>query len=298
MTSTRSPLIDTTSCRANVPGESLKKALADFFFSFKGIKGCSSDTAAAATMIHAAAASQGLNLQVRQSLIAGIGLLPEEKEKVASLAAAIGTLPLRLLLSVQLEEIEKEEWTGLLQIAVALTCFDPNQEQQFEKARTTLFDSSLGNFNKPSEVLAHVLKLHQEATTAFGKEFITQYDLFQLIRKKPREVQFEVDSALADGDSASHLNCDWLFIEDTVTKAWTKCSRRPNGYYDGILQLLDPNHPKQSPANAPTMHAALHPSAHDSLEDKKLVCERLNEDVTTCGTRSYSTQLNSSDSIS
>jgi hypothetical protein len=31
------------------------------------------------------------------------------------------------------------------------------------------------------------------------------------------------------------------------------------------------------------MHAALRPSAHDSLEDKKLVCDRLNEDGTTCG---------------
>jgi hypothetical protein len=31
------------------------------------------------------------------------------------------------------------------------------------------------------------------------------------------------------------------------------------------------------------MHAALHPSAHDSLKDRTLVCERLNEDGTTCG---------------
>ena len=33
----------------------------------------------------------------------------------------------------------------------------------------------------------------------------------------------------------------------------------------------------------PTMHAALHPSAHDSLSDKTLVCERFNEDGSTCG---------------
>ena len=38
-------------------------------------------------------------------------------------------------------------------------------------------ESSFGNFKKPSEALAHILKLHQEATTAFGKEFTTQYDL-------------------------------------------------------------------------------------------------------------------------
>ena len=38
-------------------GEPLKKALADLFFTFQGIKGCCIDTAAAATMIHAATAS-------------------------------------------------------------------------------------------------------------------------------------------------------------------------------------------------------------------------------------------------
>ena len=97
-----------------------------------------------------------------------------------------------------------------------------------------------------------------------------------------REIQYEIDDLLVDGDSAQ-LACDWLFIDDTISKAWLKYSRRPAGYYDGILQLLDTNHPKQSTASAPTMHAALHPSTHDSLEDKTLVCERLNEDGTTCG---------------
>ena len=259
-------------------GEPLRKALSEFFFSFQGMKGCSNHTAAAATMIHAAASSQGFDLQIRQSLIAGIGLDSKEKEKVASVAAATGRLPVRLLLYNQLEELRNEEWTDLLSIAVALLCFDPNKEQQFEKARTALYDSRLDNFTRSSEALAHVRKLLQDANTAFGKEFITDYDLFGMIRKKlSKEIQYEVNGILADGDSTDQLNCDWTYIDNTITKAWLKYSRRPQGYYDGILQL----HP--GPADTPTMHAVLHPFAHDPLSDMSLVCERSNEDGSACG---------------
>ena len=140
--------------------EPLRKALAGFFFSFQGIKGCSIHIAAAATMVHAAASSQGYSLQVRdrQSLIVGIGLTSKEKEDIASnsAAAATGKLPVRLLLYSQLEELRNDEWTGLLSIVVALLCFDPNREQQFEKARTALKEARLDNFTKASEDLAHV----------------------------------------------------------------------------------------------------------------------------------------------
>ena len=151
----------------------MKEDLADFFFTFQGIKGCSTATAAAATMIHATAANQGLNLQVRQSLIAGIDLTSGEKEVVASSAAATSKLPARHLLYGQLEKLSNDEWTGLLHIAVAITCYDPNKEQQFERARTALVTASLGNFKKPSEALAHISKLLQDANTAFGQECMT-----------------------------------------------------------------------------------------------------------------------------
>ena len=259
-------------------GEPLRKALSEFFFSFQGMKGCSNHTAAAATMIHAAASSKGFDLQIRQSLIAGIGLDPKEKEKVASVATATGRLPVRSLLYNQFEELRNEEWTDLLSIAVALLCFDPNKEQQFEKARAALYDSRLDNFTKSAEALAHVRKLLQDANTAFGKEFITNYDLFGMIKKKlSKEIQYEIDGLLADGDSADQLDCDWTYIDNTITKAWLKHSRRPQGYYDGILQI------QQGPTDAPTVHSAMHPSAHDSLSDMSLVCERYNEDGSTCG---------------
>ena len=133
-------------------GESIGKALARSFFSFHGIKECSTHTAAAATMIHVA---------VRQSLVVGIGLTCKAKENIASVATATGKLPVHLLLYNQLAELRNCEWTDILSIVVALLCFDPNKEQRFEKARTALKESKLDNFTKPSEALAHVSKLRQ-----------------------------------------------------------------------------------------------------------------------------------------
>ena len=102
----------------------------------------------------------------------------------------------------QLGSLENEEWTGLLSIAVAVLCFDPHKEQAFEAARQLLLDSKLSNFKKPSEALARIFKLRQDAYTAFGREFTTFYDLFTLVRKKlNREVQHELDEAMAAGES-------------------------------------------------------------------------------------------------
>lgn len=162
--------------------------------------------------------------------------------------------------------MENEEWTALLSIAVALLCFDPNKEQQFEKARAALYGARIDNFTRPSEALAHISKLLQDANIAFGKEFINDYDLFVLIKRKlPKEIQYEVDSLLADGDSKNQLECDWSFIDNTVSKAWLKFSRRPIGYYDGIIQLTDPEHP--GPTATPTMHAAMHLRMHQCIDE-------------------------------
>ena len=120
-------------------------------------------------MINAAAARQGMNLQVSQSLVAGIGLTSGEKGAVVSTAAATGRLPAGHLMYEQLEGLDNEEWTGLFQIAVGMIFYDSNRELQFEKARSALVSSSLGNFKKPSEALAHINKLLQDANTAFRK---------------------------------------------------------------------------------------------------------------------------------
>ena len=184
-------------------------------------------------------------------MIAGISIDPKEKEKIASIAVSTGRLPTRQLLYEKLESLKNDELAYLLGIAVALICFDPNKEQQFEKARAGLFDVKIDNFDKSSEALAHVSKLLQDANTAFGKEFVSFYDLFGLVKKKLRkDVRFEIDGLLADGDSENQLDYDWKYIDDAVSKAWLKVSRRPQGYYGGILQLLHPKHPKPTPGSA------------------------------------------------
>jgi hypothetical protein len=106
----------------DLSGEALRNEIADFFFSFQGIKDCSTHTAAAATMLHASLASEGFNLHIRQSLIAGIGLNCTDKEKIAGLAASTGRLNPHQLPYSQLESLKNEEWTGLLSIAVAVLC--------------------------------------------------------------------------------------------------------------------------------------------------------------------------------
>ena len=164
-------------------------------------------------------------------------------------------------------------------------CYDTNRRLQFEKARSALISSSLGNFKKPSEALAHINKLLQDANTAFGKQFITYYDLFILVKKDPcSEIRYEIDSILIDGDYTRVLSSPLIGTLLMIRSQRRGSSTQVRGYYDGILQLRDPDHPEQAQdATAPTMHAALHPSAHDLLSDRTLVCERLNEDDTTCG---------------
>ena len=214
-------------------------------------------------MIDAVSLSEWFDLRIRQTLIVGIGLDSRGKEQIASTAAPAGRLPTRVLLYNQLEELRNEEWTGLLSIAVAILCFDPNREQQFEKARKDLNDSDLSSFKKPSEALAHIFALHQRAVTAFGKDFMTMYDLFTLVKSKlHQDVLQEVDELMVTSKAINQLDCDWEFIDDVITQAWLNHSRRPGGYYTHTTNANPPN-----ADNPPTIHAALHPSAHDSLSD-------------------------------
>ena len=90
-------------------GEALRKQIADFFFSFQGIKDCSTHTAAAATMLHASLVNEGFNLHIRQSLIAEIGLDFTDKEKIADFAASTGRLNPHQRSYLQLESLENEE---------------------------------------------------------------------------------------------------------------------------------------------------------------------------------------------
>jgi hypothetical protein len=132
---------------------------------------------------------------------------------------------------------------GILSIAMEYMCFDPNKGKSFEEERRALHDAKLTNFNKSSEALAHIWALHQAATTAFGSEFMTYYDLFGLTQSKlSKEIQFEIDEITAKSNTTDAMNCDWEYIEDIVTTAWGTFSRRPHGYHAKIAGI-DPTTP-------------------------------------------------------
>ena len=59
-----------------------------------------------------------------------------------------------------------------------------NKEKSFEREMRALCGAKLTNFNKSSAALAHIRTLHQAATTAFGSDFMTYYDLFKLTKDK------------------------------------------------------------------------------------------------------------------
>ena len=181
-----------------------------------------------------------------------------------------------------LESLQENEWVGLLSIAVEYLCFDPNKEKSFEKERRALRDAKLTNFNKSSEALAHIWALHQAATTAFGSEFMTYYDLFGLTKSKlSKEIQFEIDEITTKSNTTDAMNCDWEYIEDIVTTAWGTFFRRPHGYHAKIAGI-DPTTPSAQ-IDQPkgfTAHNAT-PDA-DQFEEKVLKCQRSNEDGTPC----------------
>ena len=76
----------------NVPGETLRQEFSKFFFTFQGLKGCSAQTAAAATIYQASRASRGFNLRISQSLLAGIGSSGAEIEAMPTEAETTGRL--------------------------------------------------------------------------------------------------------------------------------------------------------------------------------------------------------------
>ena len=263
-------------------GNTLRRAFADFFFSFQGIKGCSKYTAAAATLLHASLVSDGFNLQIRQCLKAGIGLSDRDKDLMAHNASMTGKLTHRDASYGDLENLQENEWVGLLSIAVEYLCFDPNKEKSFERERRALCGAKLTNFNKSSEALAHIRTLHQAATTAFGSDFMTYYDLFKLTKDKlSKEIQFEINEITATGKAADALDCDWKYIEDIVTTAWRTFSRRPTGYYSKVASIGHADTPKQAEQSEEfTAHNASLEA--DQFKEKVLKCQRSNEDGTTC----------------
>lgn len=267
-------------------GDSIRKGISEFYFSFMGIKNCSQPTAAAATIIHASNVSKGFNLRVRQSLLAGIGLDSNEIQEAANSAANTGKLPTRKAKLSQLKALTNGDWMNLLNLTVAILSFDGNKEQSFEVKRQDLMSADLSQFSRCSEALAHVLELLQAATTAYGSDFITMYDLFKLIKTKlsPR-VQYELDDLIATDKTIDMIRMDWRRIDDLVTDAWNTTSRRPDTYYENLN--IAANHPDLTSPNTsaalPTSHAMRPAAAIDTIpEAKTLKCQRFEEDGSMC----------------
>ena len=81
----------------------------------------------AATTLHAPQASQGFNLRVWQSLLAGIGLSELEVDQLAANTAKTGKLPTRKASHEDLEKLCNGDWIGLLNVTVATLCYDSNK---------------------------------------------------------------------------------------------------------------------------------------------------------------------------
>ena len=266
------------------PGDNLRKEFANFYFSFMGLKDCSPDTAAAITMLHASKASQGFKLRINQALQASIGLDQDQIQTQANAIATTGRLPDRVASTKELDLITNGDWMGLLCVTVELLCFDANKPQTFERKRQELLTADLQQFSRCSEALAHILQLYQSATTAYGSEFVTMYDLLQLIISKLKcEIQYEINEVIATDKTLDLIGMDWRMIDNLVTDAWGTVSRRPAAYYDR-LNLTD-NHHVQTPAThtaAPfTSHSAI-TEATAITGDKTLQCQRRNDDGPVC----------------
>ena len=102
---------------------------------------------------------------------------------------------------------------GLLCITVELLCYDENKPRTFEKKRQELPTADLQQFKRCSEALAHILQLYQSATTAYGSEFVTMYDLLQLIISKLKcEIQYEINEVIATDKTLNLISMNWRMI--------------------------------------------------------------------------------------
>ena len=268
----------------NASGDTLRKDFSTFYHCFMGTKDCSPETAAAATMLHASHTSQGAKLRISQALQAGIGLTAIEMEEQTTIAAKTGKLTDRKASHCDMHNLENGDWVGLLGLAVEFMCFDDNKPRSFEEKRMDLFKADLSGFSRCSEAMAHINQLHQAASTAYGKDFITMYDLLELIKNKLRpEVRYEINDSIATDKTINIMDLTWRRIEDLVSDAWGLVSRRPGDYYAHLN--LTVNHPDPNL----TKHAAIQFTSHASItrataatEDKILKCQRHNDDGTMC----------------
>ena len=258
-------------------GGSLRNSFAAFYFKFMGTKACSRDTAAAATIIHAANISDGSDRLVRKALLAGIGLSNRRADKLAHSASLTGSVGHRTASHSDLQNMTNSQWIGLLKIVVELMCFDINRAKSFEIAKSKLGQCKLSNFTKPSEAIAQFSSLYTDARNIQGKEFMTPYDRFALlITKLPTEVEIEIQDHLAIHKEIDILSMEWSEADDIITNAWGTYERRPTGYYKHrISQLGD------------TGKQVMQPSAHPGqmeqpAQDREIKCTRNNEDGTKC----------------
>jgi hypothetical protein len=267
----------------NEQGPNLRKEFSRFYFSFMGLKDCSPETAAAVTMLHASKASQGFKLRVNQALQAGIGIPRDQIQAQATNAARSGKLPNRKASYKQMDLLSNGDWMGLLGLTVELLCHDSNKPLTFENKRQELLSADLKQFDRCSEALAHVLQLYQAATTAYGSEFMTNYDLLKLIVSKLcSKVQYEIAEVIATNKTLDLINMDWRGIDSIVTDAWDIVSRRPASYYSKLDLVPYTSGQAAADAAAPfTNHAAI-TQATAMCTNKTLKCQRFNEDGSAC----------------
>ena len=177
------------------------------------------------------------------------------------------------------------DWIGPLSLTVAVMCFDENKELSFENKRQELLDADLSAFNRCSEALAHILKLLQAANTAYGSSFMTNYDLFNLIKQKmDAQVRYEVDEITATRKSLDLRKLEWQDIEEMISDAWGTASRRPKTYYDRIIPIDQPHKPATSKDNVPfTAHPGHLAAVTDgAFKDKTLKCARITDTGAIC----------------
>ena len=196
-------------------GDTLRKAFSRYYFTFMGLRECSPETGAAIGMLYASQASQGFNLRVSQALKAGIGLKPDQMQAQATYTARTEHLPDRMASVGQLDQITNGDRMGLLGLTVELLCYNENKPRIFENKRQELLFANLQLFGRCSEALAHILQLYQAATTAYGSEFMTKYDLLKLVVSKLKsEVQFEIADMLAADKTLDLINMSWRKLQD------------------------------------------------------------------------------------
>ena len=117
---------------------------------------------------------------------------------MSSRAEATGKLSRREASLEDIRNMSNGDWIGLLGLSVAIMCYDENKEASFEIKRQELLAADLSNFNRCSEALAHILQLLQAATTTYGSPFMTNYDLFNLVKRKMNvKVQHDISDITA-----------------------------------------------------------------------------------------------------